>query len=1043
MSMLPLDARSWAELDRLLDEALERPAAEREAWLESLPASSEGLRIQLRDLLSRATAVETGDFLGSPPKFDWPAVDPDQLQSGMEFGPYRLVHELARGGMGKVWLAERVDGLFSRRVALKLPNTTLPSRGLAGRMAHEREILATLEHAGIARLYDAGVTPDGQPYLALEYVEGVPIDQYCRAGSSGASLDLRGRLELFLQVAEAVAHAHGRQVIHRDLKPANIFVTREGVVRLLDFGIAKILDEGEAPDSPLTQLGGRALTPEYASPEQILGAPLTVATDIYSLGVVLYELLTGARPYRLERATRGALEDAILRADPLRPSDVADPSVRRNLRGDLDTIVLKAIKKQPGERYASVAELSDDLTRHLQGHAVRARPDSLWYQGRKFVARNRVAVVAAATTITAFAALTTLWITNFPHDPGTPTLVGAPRIGVLPVRNLTGDTTLDWTRFGLMSTTSQQLRAAGVRVVDDADVARLALDADRHSGTLAPSLADTLRRTGGATHLIDSRLERDGTQYRLRATLSDGHGNNRNWSFAGQDLNEVARRAVAAIATNFNAEASDISGDTFVNEAYARGRALQLQGRCTDAQPLFSAAVSEQPTLIEPQLQFASCARQLGDPGTAEEILRKLLASPEPGEDDVRRAQALLQLGIVLNRTGRIDEADRAYAESEALARRLGEEDLVARVLVNRGIVEEDRSSFARAREHAVKALEVFEQAGRPVVPGNVYALLANLGIDEGRLDDADLNYDRALASFRAAGDLGNEAMMLNNQGLLRREQGRLDEAEALHHASGEIRESIGDRPGLGRVQNMLAQVHAARGRFDESLAASEQALAIARETDDRFYEAVTLSSRAEALAGLQRWPEANETFGESAEIFDQLGNRAYVLQIELRLAAIDLEQGRARSALERTERTLAAARSEAQPIAEVEALAMLGDIADRQGDRVAAASHYEAAIRTARAAGHSGDVSQFTIRRATVLLADGNTLAVQPLLAELEQTPESYPLLRLRAAWAAANGDASGAVDWMRRSKVLAGQRWTGADAQLLSRYEQAGGGA
>jgi serine/threonine protein kinase/tetratricopeptide (TPR) repeat protein len=1043
MSMLPIDAQSWAELDRLLDEALERPAAEREAWLESLPASSEAMKVQLRDLLSRATAVETGDYLGSLPQFDWPGGDPDQLQPGMEFGPYRLVRELARGGMGRVWLAERVDGLFSRRVALKLPNTTLPSRGLARRMAHEREILATLEHPGIARLYDAGVAPDGQPYLALEYVEGVPIDQYCRAESSGSNVDLRSRLELFLQVAEAVAHAHGRQVIHRDLKPANIFVTREGVVRLLDFGIAKILEEGETPDSPLTQFGGRALTPEYASPEQIVGAPLTVATDIYSLGVVLYELLSGARPYRLERETRGALEDAILRGDPLRPSEVADPSARRHLRGDLDTIVLKAIKKEPGERYASVAELIDDLSRHLQGQPVRARPDSLWYRGRTFVARNRVTVVAAASTVLAFAALTALWITNLRHDPITPPLVSAPRIGVLPVRNLTGDTALDWTRLGLMSMTSQQLRAAGLRVVDDADVARLARDADQHSETAAPSLADTLRRTGGATHLIDSRLDRDGTQYRLLATLSDSHGNNRNWTFAGQDVGEVARRAVAAIATNFNAEASEISGDRFVNEAYARGRALQLQGRCKDAQPLFSAAISEQPALIEPQMQFASCARQLGDPETAEAMLRKLLASPAPGEDDIRRARVLLELGVVLNRTGRIDEADRFYAESEALARRLGEEDLVARVLVNRGIVEEDRSNFALAREHAVRALEVFEQAGRLVVPGQVYALLANLGIDEGRLDDADLNYDRALESFRAAGDLANEAMMLNNQGLLRREQGRLDEAEALHHASGRIRESIGDRPGLGRVQNMLAQVHAARGRFDESLAASDQALAIARETDDRFYEAVTLSSRAEALAGLRRWPEANAAFGESAGLFEQLGNRAYVLQIELRLAAIDLELGRARSARERTERTLAAARNGAQPIAEVEALAMLGDIAERQGDRVTAASHYEAAIRTARAAGHSGDVSQFTIRRATVLLADGNIVAVEPLLEELEQTPESYPLLRLRAAWAAAHGDALGAVDLMRRARLLAGQRWTGADARLLAHYEQAAGGA
>ncbi len=265
-------------------------------------------------------------------------------QAGMLVGPYRLLREIGTGGMGAVWLAERADGMLKRRVALKLPRLAWDIPGLAGRMERERDILAELEHQNIARLYDAGVDAQGRPYLAMEYVEGRPLDVYCREHGLG----VQERLGLFLQVARAVAHAHARLVVHRDLKPTNILVTSDGSVRLLDFGIAKLL-EGEvgresANESLLTQLGGRALTPDYASPEQIRGQAITVAVDIYSLGVVLYELLTGERPYKV--ASAAMLEDAVVRLEaPLASSVAHDKARARELRGDLDTIVAKALKK--------------------------------------------------------------------------------------------------------------------------------------------------------------------------------------------------------------------------------------------------------------------------------------------------------------------------------------------------------------------------------------------------------------------------------------------------------------------------------------------------------------------------------------------------------------------------------------------------------------------------------------------------------------------------------------------------------------------------
>ena len=396
-----IDPVVWAALNRLLDEALDLPAAERERWLEALPAEHAALKPRLRALLAHQAPAEAGP-LQTLPKLQLTASEADAheavVPAGGSVGPYRLLRLLAEGGMGAVYLAERADGMLSRPVALKLPHGAWARPGLAERMAREREILGSLNHPHIARLYDAGLASDGQPYLALEYVEGRPIDAYARE----QRLDLRSRLGLFLQVAQAVAHAHARLVVHRDLKPSNVLVTAEGQARLLDFGIAKLLEQGQARETELTRLSGRALTLAYASPEQIEGAPLSVASDVYSLGVVLYELLSEARPHRPARDSPGALEEAILRADPHRPSDVAkQPRFARALRGDLDTIVLKALKKDPEERYATVNAFAEDVERYLRGRPVLAQPDRSWYRFRRFVARNRLGVAAGTAVVLA------------------------------------------------------------------------------------------------------------------------------------------------------------------------------------------------------------------------------------------------------------------------------------------------------------------------------------------------------------------------------------------------------------------------------------------------------------------------------------------------------------------------------------------------------------------------------------------------------------------------------------------------------------------
>jgi eukaryotic-like serine/threonine-protein kinase len=401
----------WQEVFSLLDTALDLPPVERAAWLQGLSGSSAAMKTRLENLLAQNARLETGDFLAMPPAFDVGAAQlflestevAAPLDVGTRVGAYRLERELGFGGMGRVWLARRVDGQLDRQVALKLPFAGPFQRELMIRFARERDILAALTHPNIARLYDAGITENGQAYLALEYVEGVPVTTYC----SSRTLPVGARLDLFRQVLQAVKYAHASLVIHRDLKPSNILVTDDGNVRLLDFGIAKLMIAGEAKETLLTEFAGRALTPEYASPEQIAGSPLNTASDVYSLGVVLYELLTGERPYRLTRESRAALEDAVLAADPVRPSQaLRDPTcaaaaglavakTRRALTGDLDTIILKALKKKPAERYATVDAFLQDIERHQLGEPVLARPDSALYRCGRFVRRHRYGMGSA------------------------------------------------------------------------------------------------------------------------------------------------------------------------------------------------------------------------------------------------------------------------------------------------------------------------------------------------------------------------------------------------------------------------------------------------------------------------------------------------------------------------------------------------------------------------------------------------------------------------------------------------------------------------
>jgi non-specific serine/threonine protein kinase/serine/threonine-protein kinase len=381
----------WKRVSELFQAALAYKPGARDEFLAREAGGDSTLAEEVLRLL--ASDESASEFLNTPLALDSLSLvseKPAPVTVGRRIGPYRLLGEIGRGGMGTVHRAVRDDDQFKKQVAIKLVRGEMGSELVIERFKAERQILANLEHANIARLIDGGTTPEGWPYFSMEYVEGRPIDQYC----ASRNLSTRERLELLLTVCSAVQYAHQRLVVHRDLKPSNILVTEEGTPKLLDFGIAKLLGADAGPSMTLTNFP--LMTPEYASPEQVKGEPITTASDVYSLGMLLYELLARRRAYGFGTRSPEEIVRTVCQEEPQRPSAVAPRELSRQLAGDLDTIVLMAVRKDPTRRYASVQELSQDIRRHLSGLPVQARGDSLSYQAGKFVQRHKAGAAAAA-----------------------------------------------------------------------------------------------------------------------------------------------------------------------------------------------------------------------------------------------------------------------------------------------------------------------------------------------------------------------------------------------------------------------------------------------------------------------------------------------------------------------------------------------------------------------------------------------------------------------------------------------------------------------
>ena len=724
-----ISADRWRVLSPYLDQALEMSAEGRTAWLASISARDAALAAELGAILAQHKTVHDSGFLERPVLDPRVAMAPSL--AGHVIGSYRLVSHIGEGGTGSVWLAERSDGRFKGRAAVKLLNIALVGRAGEERFIREGTILARLRHPRIAHLIDAGVSATGQPYLVLEHVDGQTIDRYC----DERTLGIEARVRLFLDVLEAVSHAHANLIVHRDIKPANVLVSSGGAVKLLDFGIAKLIEHDPtsstttAVSSTIARDGGTALTPQFAAPEQLSGEPVTTATDVYALGVLLYVLLTGEHPAGRALESQVSLLRAIIEAEAPRPSDIAATDgqhagvrgttprgLRRALRGDLDAIVATALKKKPSERYVSVDAFAADLQRFLRHEPVAARPATPGYRVRKFVRRHYGGVAMSAAVVLLVSGMTTVHTRRLSAERDQ---AERERLKAVKVSELL---------MGLLTSADPYTIRQGageptVRALLDAGAAQVQKDLAREPGLQAEMLTAmgrTYRRLGQfarAQQLLEEALAAGqkafGEEHPQVAQTLDYLGavlaDKGDYAGAGRTL----ERALA-IRRRLLGEHGDVAV-TLVE----LGRVYQDQGLNQRAEPLHREALDIRRRVLGPDHRetavslsdLASVLRLNGDTAGAEALLKQSLELNirTRGADHPNTAAALHDLALIAASRGDAFGAEAGLRQALAMQRKaLGDNHpVVASTLNSLARTLRDQRRYDEAAEALQDALRI------------------------------------------------------------------------------------------------------------------------------------------------------------------------------------------------------------------------------------------------------------------------------------------------------------------------------------------------
>jgi serine/threonine-protein kinase len=887
---MAITPEQWDKVQMAFQAALDCPPSERAGLLEKLCGGDREVRQEVESLL--ASDEQARGFL-EPAPLDEKRADAQgaEVPPAVRVGPYKVLHKIGDGGMSSVWAAAREDEAYEKRVAVKFFRPEFESPGLVERFRVERQILANLDHPHIAKLLDGGSTAEGVPYLVMDYVEGLPIDEYC----DRHHLSVAARLELFRKVCAAVQYAHANLVVHRDIKPSNFLVRDDGEPKLLDFGIAKLL----SPDAPPlrrepTRLGAYAMTPEYASPEQARGETVTIAADVYSLGVLLYKLLTGLLPYDVQDRSLPEILRAVCEEEPARPSARAlslnakvaasrasrTRRLSRQLTGDLDNIVLKALRKEPERRYASVEQLSEDIRRHLEGLPVSARRDTLAYRTAKFVRRHRVGVALAGLA-------------------GLAVIASALTLAVQSVRLRHALAQSEAVTRFLAETLGSANPYGGVgRDVSLVEVLERSVERIDTSFAGQPEIDATVRATLGVTFRDLARYEEaqpllEKALATRRRALSPSHpavaeslmdlGELLNQKGEMERAESLFREALAIERRAF--------GEESVEAAMALGglgAVLRKKGDYDGAESVLREALDilrrrlpdSDPRVTQTLRQLGSVLHDKGDYVAAEPLLQQAL-------DTVRRALpeespeitlALRDYAALLTDKGDFAAAEPLFREVlERQRARLGENhSVVAENLTNVARVVAERGDFPQAAKLQREALEIFR---RVFGEESIYVSRAamNLGIMLTQMGDfrpARAHLENALTISRKVWGPEHQhtAMVLENLGYLCVIERDYEQGERLFRQAWNImRSAVGEaHPESVNSLNSLAYTVWQRGRREEAIALFQQALDLygRMKSPNSFYRAVSESDFGALLTELGRYPEAREKLTSAYRTF-------------------------------------------------------------------------------------------------------------------------------------------------------------------------------
>lgn len=808
-----MQPQDWQRLASLWDRASQQSADELPGFLAEVEREDPVLRPQLERLLASA---RDDSFLDRP-FFELQAAEDDPWQ-GKHLGLYRLRERIGVGGMSFVYRAERADDEFDREVAVKLlQGVSHPN--LERRLLSERQILAQLDHSNIARLYDGGTSDEGVPFVVMELVRGMPITTHCQQHG----LNLAATLKLYRKVCDAVQYAHRHLVVHRDLKPANILVNEDGEPKLLDFGLAKLLQEGS--EGTPTQTLYRALTPGYASPEQIAGRTITIASDIYSLGVLLYELLTGTKPFDLTGKSPAEIERLLDTRPPRLPSETPVPDTafairRRLLVGDLDRITLEALVSEPEQRYPSVAALSDDIGRYLAGQPVRARPNTWGYRASKLVARNRLPVALAgllAASMTAFGINASVQAHRLANE-----------------RNI--------------ALQEQQRAEEAVVFLEDIFKSQDPRS-DGGQSVAAKALLDTQRE-----RIEIDLADQPDMQARLYDTLATVYNNLGSYPEAEALYSRtlaLRRQELGDDHPEVGATLGDLGviylllGDNEKAEASLREAIELLAPHANDHAQMLAQALHQQALVL----------RETGDLASAEASLRQAFAIYPPG-NQAEDIKAFSDLATIVSMRGDLDEAEKLTREALARIRQHGASSLEAASTLNTlGEILRNKNSYDDAEQALREALGIFvPRLGDTVETGATYNNLGAVLRAKADFEGAAASYREALRVFRKIhGDRHPfVATIYGNLGRLALVLGKLDEADAnMQQALGILVEGLpANHPNIGLTRHNIARLRRLQGRLDDALRASDQALEVLRDTvgEDHVWITAVISVRGAIL---------------------------------------------------------------------------------------------------------------------------------------------------------------------------------------------------